>query len=260
MTIFTGKTEAAAITAGLDALNATREQVTVQVVTAARKGWLGIGHREAQVDVQLKVPTSTTQSTSATPQPQASEEAQGTSVASAAPRVAAKPAPTVTQSAQPAQSAQNGAQRQAAIAAVADYVTTIVDQLGIQATVDVQQPARRQVRLELATDKEGLLIGKHGRTINALQSLAQLFLNHHGAAHVVVELDVADYRERRRTTLARLAENTAREVVASGKPIYLDPMPSFERKQIHAALAKNRHVTTYSAGKEPHRAVVIEPA
>ncbi|MGP4116786.1 RNA-binding cell elongation regulator Jag/EloR [Levilactobacillus zymae] len=264
MTIFTGKTEAAAITAGLNALNATREQVTVHVVAAARKGWLGIGRRDAQVDVQLKAPAVASQPTSAAPQPPTSAAAAVTSTASAAPRETA-PASTATatpaaHSAQPAQSAQNSAQRQAAITAVADYVSTIVAQLGIQATVDVQQPARRQVRLELATDKEGLLIGKHGRTINALQSLAQLFLNHHGAAHVIVELDVADYRERRRTTLARLAENTAREVVASGKPIYLDPMPSFERKQIHAALAKNRHVTTYSAGKEPHRAVVIEPA
>ncbi|CAJ1230346.1 hypothetical protein LZY01_16110 [Levilactobacillus zymae] len=260
MTIFTGKTEAAAITAGLNALNATREQVTVQVVAAARKGWLGIGRRDAQVDVQLKAPAAAdAQPTSAAPQPPTSAAAAVTSTASAAPRETATATPAA-HSAQPAQSAQNSAQRQAAITAVADYVSTIVAQLGIQATVDVQQPARRQVRLELATDKEGLLIGKHGRTINALQSLAQLFLNHHGAAHVIVELDVADYRERRRTTLARLAENTAREVVASGKPIYLDPMPSFERKQIHAALAKNRHVTTYSAGKEPHRAVVIEPA
>ena len=265
MTIFTGKTEAAAITAGLNALNATREQVTVQVVAAARKGWLGIGRRDAQVDVQLKAPAAAdAQPTSVAPRPPISAAAAVTSTASAAPRETA-PASTATATpaahpAQPAQSAQNSAQRQAAITAVADYVSTIVAQLGIQATVDVQQPARRQVRLELATDKEGLLIGKHGRTINALQSLAQLFLNHHGAAHVIVELDVADYRERRRTTLARLAENTAREVVASGKPIYLDPMPSFERKQIHAALAKNRHVTTYSAGKEPHRAVVIEPA
>ncbi|MDT6979421.1 RNA-binding cell elongation regulator Jag/EloR [Levilactobacillus zymae] len=263
MTIFTGKTEAAAIAAGLAALNATREQVTVQVVTAARKGWLGIGHREAQIDVQLKVPAAAVApTTSRAPQAPASENPKAASSASTTPRVEPAVAATATseQPAHPAQSAQNSAQRQAAITAVADYVATIVDQLGIQATVAVQQPARRQVRLVLTTDKEGLLIGKHGRTINALQSLAQLFLNHHGAAHVIVELDVADYRERRQATLARLADNTAREVVASGKPIYLDPMPSFERKQIHAALAKNRYVTTYSAGKEPHRAVVIEPA
>ena len=141
-----------------------------------------------------------------------------------------------------------------------DYLATIVEQLGIDATIDAEAGGHRQVQLVFTTDKEGLLIGKHGRTINALQSLGQLFLNHHGAAHVELELDVANYRERRAAALTRLAESTAREVVATGKPIYLDPMPSFERKQIHAVLAKNRYVTTYSAGKEPHRAVVIEPA
>ena len=72
-------------------------------------------------------------------------------------------------------------------------------------------------------------------------------------------LDVASYRERRLETLTRLAENMAREVVATGKPVYLDPMPSFERKQIHNVLAENDYVMTYSAGTEPKRAVVITP-
>lgn len=258
MTIFTGKTEEMAVATGLKTLATTRDQVTVQVVTAARKGWFGIGRKAAQVDVRLK-------GAAAKPAPAESVKHPATPAtikATGAQHEPAKPqSPTAKPASQPTvPNAKAQANRQAAIAAVADYVMTIIHQLGIQAQVEVQHPARRQVKLCLSTDKEGLLIGKHGRTINALQSLAQLFLNHHGAAHVVVELDVADYRERRTTTLARLAENTAREVVASGKPIYLDPMPSFERKQIHAALAKNRYVTTYSAGKEPHRAVVIEPA
>lgn len=101
------------------------------------------------------------------------------------------------------------------------------------------------------------MIGKHGRTINALQSLAQVFLNHKRFSKLEVTLDVANYRERRVETLTRLAENMAREVVATGKPVYLDPMPSFERKQIHSVLADNEHVMTYSAGTEPKRAVVI---
>lgn len=257
MTIFTGKTEESAVAIGLKTLATTRDQVTVRVVTAARKGWLGIGRKAAQVDVQLKATATQPAPTDAPKRP--AKPATAPKVAHHAP---VKVQPTPAQAAQPAPGpqAQTQANRQAAITAVADYVMTIIQHLGIQAQVEVQQPARRQVKLSLSTDKEGLLIGKHGRTINALQSLAQLFLNHHGAAHVMVELDVADYRERRTATLARLAENTAREVVASGKPIYLDPMPSFERKQIHATLAKNQYVTTYSAGKEPHRAVVIEPA
>lgn len=250
MTIFTGETEEAAIAAGLAALNSTREQVTTKVVTPARKGWFGIGRRSAAVDVVLK-PVA---------QPVATSPAKS-------PVVAAPKAPqttTTTAEAQPVaqperSTAETRAHREAAIEGVQDYVLDIVEQLGIDATAAVDQLGRREVRVAFETDREGLLIGKHGRTINALQSLAQLYLNHHGAAHVTIELDVANYRERRQVTLARLADNTAREVVASGKPIYLDPMPSFERKQIHAALTQNKYVTTYSAGKEPHRAVVIEP-
>ncbi|WP_276526068.1 RNA-binding cell elongation regulator Jag/EloR [Levilactobacillus brevis] len=253
MTIFTGKTIEAATAAGLATLNAPREQVTVTVVATPRKGWLGIGHRDAQVDVVLKAMTPAASSTPVSAANLASSAAPVKAAAEAtAPSEPAAAEPSVS-------SAERRQQRQAAIEGVQDYLATIVDQLGIDATLDLESSAHRQIRLAFTTDKEGLLIGKHGRTINALQSLAQLYLNHHGAAHVEIELDVAGYRERRAATLSRLADNTAREVVASGKPIYLDPMPSFERKQIHAVLAKNQYVTTYSAGKEPHRAVVIQP-
>ncbi|WP_125573843.1 RNA-binding cell elongation regulator Jag/EloR [Levilactobacillus huananensis] len=257
MTIFTGKTEEAAIQAGLTALNCRLDQVTTRVVTTPRKGWLGIGQRDAMVDVALK-PVA----------PSVTSTAKKQVVVPVQPMMpATKPSAAVAdtpEAAYPVQSEttpeERRERREAAIEAVQDYLAAIVDQLGIDATLDVESTARRQVKLAFTTEKEGLLIGKHGRTINALQSLAQLFLNHHGAAHVMVELDVAGYRERRAATLNRLAESTAREVVATGKPIYLDPMPAFERKQIHAVLAKNHYVTTYSAGREPHRAVVIEPA
>lgn len=260
MTIYTGKTEEAAIAAGLAALNTSRDQVVTKVVTAPRKGWLGIGRREALVDVTLKPVAKEMAQAPVSQAPVAEHPASATSTAASTAERATTPAVSQSAPAATVSPAERRQQRQKAIDGVQDYLATIVEQLGIDATLDVENAAHRQIRLSFTTDKEGLLIGKHGRTINALQSLAQLYLNHHGAAHVVVVLDVAGYRERRTATLSRLAESTAREVVATGKPIYLDPMPSFERKQIHAVLAKNRYVTTYSAGKEPHRAVVIEPA
>ena len=254
MTIYTGKTEEAAIAAGLAALNSRRDQVVTKVVATPRKGFLGLGRREAMVDVVLK----TVAEDATAPAPAKSPASK--SAAPAKAQVATTPAAPATAAEPTVTPQERRKRREAAIDAVQDYLATIVEQLGIDATIDAEAGGHRQVQLVFTTDKEGLLIGKHGRTINALQSLGQLFLNHHGAAHVELELDVANYRERRAATLTRLAESTAREVVATGKPIYLDPMPSFERKQIHAVLAKNRYVTTYSAGKEPHRAVVIEPA
>ncbi|WP_367295820.1 RNA-binding cell elongation regulator Jag/EloR [Levilactobacillus yonginensis] len=265
MTIFTGKTEEAAIAAGLAALNCERDQVAIKVVATPRKGLLGIGRRDAMVDVVLKpVAEEEKQAAKAASSTTATYSVTHASAPTTDPTSAAvttTPIESTTPKEQPTVTpAERRQQREAAVDAVQDYLATIVEQLGIDASLEVESSAHRQVRLTFTTNKEGLLIGKHGRTINALQSLAQLFLNHNGAAHVDIELDVAGYRERRTVTLTRLAENTAREVVATGKPVYLDPMPSFERKQIHAVLAKNRYVTTYSAGKEPHRAVVIEPA
>ncbi|XUP01333.1 hypothetical protein AGMB00912_02943 [Lactiplantibacillus argentoratensis] len=156
----------------------------------------------------------------------------------------------------PAEIAARQAANETAVRALCDYLLAVVKELGVTADLDVDF-GNRYATLNFDTAKQGLLIGKHGRTINALQDLAQVYMNHHGASHVNVVLDVDDYRERRTATLKRLAESTAREVIATGKQVFLDPMPSFERKLIHAELANNHHVTTFSEGRDPHRAVVV---
>ena len=172
------------------------------------------------------------------------------SAASAAPATSAVPERT------PEQIAARQAANEQAVRDLSAYLLEVVKQLGITADLDVDF-GNRYATLNFDTAKQGLLIGKHGRTINALQDLAQVYMNHHGASHVNVVLDVDDYRERREETLERLAESTAREAIATGKQVFLDPMPSFERKLIHAELANNRHVTTFSEGRDPHRAVVV---
>lgn len=156
----------------------------------------------------------------------------------------------------PEEIAARQAANEQAVRDLSAYLLEVVKQLGITADLDVDF-GNRYATLNFDTTKQGLLIGKHGRTINALQDLAQVYMNHHGASHVNVVLDVDDYRDRRAATLKRLAESTAREAIATGKQVFLDPMPSFERKLIHAELANNHHVTTFSEGRDPHRAVVV---
>ncbi|MDV0431979.1 RNA-binding cell elongation regulator Jag/EloR [Lactiplantibacillus sp. DA1] len=315
MTVFEGNTVAAAIAAGLKQLHRTRDQVEVEVIAKAKKGFLGLGKQPAQVRLTVVSPAETpgtvTSASTVTMPKQAMPVESTTSTASGATARVATPMPasqattdsakpatstathtkTVTKPASvadtmgpvvagdevqpvatdktkvasandgqsprtPAEIAARQAANETAVRALCDYLLTVVKALGVTADLDVDF-GNRYATLNFDTAKQGLLIGKHGRTINALQDLAQVYMNHHGASHVNVVLDVDDYRERRAATLKRLAESTAREVIATGKQVFLDPMPSFERKLIHAELANNRHVTTFSEGRDPHRAVVV---
>ena len=106
----------------------------------------------------------------------------------------------------------------------------------------------------------GILIGKHGSTLDALQYLTNLVVNkipETGYARII--LDVEDYRARREETLTRLAGHLADKACRIGEEIHLEPMSRHERKIIHMALQDNRRVTTYSAGDNPRRYVVIVP-
>lgn len=114
--------------------------------------------------------------------------------------------------------------------------------------------------LNMSGDDLGILIGKHGQTLDSLQYLTNLAANHgltEKRIHIV--LDVEHYRNRREETLRRLASRLADKALRTRQRIMLEPMNRHERKIIHMALQENRRVSTYSAGDEPFRKVVIEP-
>lgn len=115
------------------------------------------------------------------------------------------------------------------------------------------------VVFQLDTQKQGILIGKHGKTLNALQYLAQVFIHRIAKNKLSVVVNVGNYREKRQEIIQRLADRTAEKAIKSGQPVFLEPMPAFERKQIHAALSKNEYVKTHSEGDEPYRYLVVEP-
>ena len=113
---------------------------------------------------------------------------------------------------------------------------------------------------ELSGERLGLLIGKHGQTLDALQYLANLAANRdHANGHAHIILDIEGYRSRREDTLMRLAGHLAEKACRICQEIHLEPMNRHERKIIHTALQDNRRVSTYSAGEEPRRYVVIVP-
>ena len=116
------------------------------------------------------------------------------------------------------------------------------------------------ILFQLEGESLGILIGKHGQTLDALQYLTNLAANRGVAGERLhVQLDIEGYRARREETLTRLAGHLAEKACRIGQEIHLEPMNRHERKIIHMALQDSRKVSTYSAGDEPRRYAVIVP-
>lgn len=113
------------------------------------------------------------------------------------------------------------------------------------------------VVINLRGEDLGVLIGKHGQTLDALQYLTNLAANRDATERCRIVLDVEDYRKRRAETLSRLAMRLADKVKRRGEKVVLEPMSPQERKIIHMALQNDYRIVTYSEGDEPYRKVVI---
>jgi spoIIIJ-associated protein len=115
----------------------------------------------------------------------------------------------------------------------------------------------KHLLVELTGDDMGILIGKRGQTLDALQYLVNLVVNKKSPYYISVMLDTENYRQRRKETLESLAFNLAKKVKHTKRNVVLEPMNPYERRIIHSALQNDRFVTTYSEGEEPYRNVVI---
>ena len=113
------------------------------------------------------------------------------------------------------------------------------------------------MNIDLEGPEMGILIGKRGQTLDALQYLISLYVNKESDSYIHVKLDTENYRARRKDTLENLAKNIAYKVKKSKKSITLEPMNPYERRIIHSALQNDKYVATRSEGDEPYRKVVV---
>ncbi|MGG3891132.1 RNA-binding cell elongation regulator Jag/EloR [Metabacillus fastidiosus] len=138
------------------------------------------------------------------------------------------------------------------------FLIDVIKKMNIEADIDVEQDGR-QVLFSIRGKEIALLIGKRGQTLNSLQYLTQLVANRYSKQYLQIIVDAENYRERRKATLSELAKRLARQVVKDKKEVKLEPMPSYERKVIHAALASIKGIKTSSIGEDPNRYIVISP-
>jgi spoIIIJ-associated protein len=137
-------------------------------------------------------------------------------------------------------------------------VSRTVHSVGLHATIDVEE-TDDEIRATVNGDDLGLLIGKHGQTIDALQHIAYraAFRGDEGRKQVTV--DAAGYRERRAAALHRMADRAAEDAIRYDRPVELEPMRAPERKIVHNYLSERGDVETHSEGDEPDRRLVVSP-
>ena len=139
------------------------------------------------------------------------------------------------------------------------FLSRVLTEMGVGARVRISETPEC-IRADIVGEDLGVVIGRRGHTLDALEYLAGMALAAKGGRSKRVELDAEGYKERRRRQIERLVLRKADEAVRRGKPVQLPPMTSAERKIVHLILRDRKDVTTASQGREPNRAVTISPA
>jgi spoIIIJ-associated protein len=135
----------------------------------------------------------------------------------------------------------------------------MLEKMGVEGHVRDIKESENKVYVELESSKSGLVIGKKGATLEALQFLLNLMVNHQTKSEKKIILDIESYRAKREKALRKLSREMAMKVIKTGRPLTLEPMNPFERRLIHLTLQNDSRVTTKSEGQGIYRKVKISP-
>ena len=145
-------------------------------------------------------------------------------------------------------------------AAHAELAVTFLEKVFKEMGLDTTLSSKKEnsyLKIDIQGPQLGILIGRRGETLDALQYLTNLVVNRKSEKKVHVILDIEGYRKRREETLVRLARRLAEKVRKTGKKVMLEPMNPHERRIIHTAVQNIPDIMTHSEGEEPYRKVII---
>ena len=257
----TGKTVEEALQAALAELKVNAEDVEVEVLESPSKGFFGFGAKPATIKVTLKETPQTEEKVSKVEEEISAPVEEVKEVAEKISEVADdKVAETEEKiSADAEKVAEKNFDKAEVIAKAKKFLTEVFAEMKVEAEIGVEETGTIVV-LDLSGKNLGILIGKHGQTLDALQYLTNLAANKNDAEdklHFI--LDVENYRERREETLKKLAKSVADRAFRMRQDVRLEPMNRHERRIIHTALQNNDKVETRSAGEEPYRYIIVSP-
>jgi spoIIIJ-associated protein len=242
-----------ALTAGLEKLGLSKDEAGYEIMAEPGKGFLGLtSKRVARVRVWAKAD-----------EPEAVEPARGNVVApSDDARQDDEPVPAKATSSDDAHDDEEPVTDdeldQIADAAV-ESVKEILRGFGIEATIDEYEGDDGEIILDIVGDDLAMLIGRHGRTLDAFQTLVSAITHRKIGRRYPVLVDVEGYRSRRKVKLEEAARSAADRARRTGREVRMRPMSSYERKIVHIALREDPRVLTESEGDDPFRRVVVLP-
>lgn len=261
-----------AITEALIQLGVTSDKLEYEVIEKGSAGFLGIGMKQAVIEAWKKEeePEVTVEdiikeefSGDKKPAEPKKKEKKQEKKPEKKPETAPMPEVKTETPAEPEEAAP--VKKEVELAKVEDQTIAAVDQfindtlkamnMEVRTSTSIDQDGALCVNME--GEHMGILIGKRGQTLDALQYLANRVANKHQDGYVRVKLDTENYRARREETLKHLAKNIAHKVKRNRRPVALEPMNPYERRIIHSALQSDPYVTTHSEGEEPYRKVVV---
>ena len=223
-----------------------------------RSGFFGIGSSPAKVSLSYEVPD---------PKPEAQPEPK---VEAAAAQPKADPKPEKKKPAlKPEKKAEQPKAEKKPVeipapapegtveARIETFMKGLLEHMGSDAVPSAKQVAEDTYAVELLGEHLGMLIGRRGDTLDAIQHITNYAVNHGQNKRVRINVDAENYRKKREESLERLANKVAGKVVKTRRNITLEPMNAYERHVIHAALQDYPDVTTYSTGTEPGRRIVV---
>lgn len=250
----TAKTVDEAVAKALKELNITAEEAVIEVLEEGKKGFLGMFSKDAKVRVSTKEVVVE----EAVAEPVVEEVKVEVETVVEKEVEVKEEAPAVTEE-RAAREPKKFVVNDEAVAKAREFLQKVFNAMKIEVVMEkFVNKNDGTVTFKLHGADMGILIGKHGQTLDSLQYLTNLVANKNSVDRVRVIIDVEDYRDRRIETLNRLAYRLADKVKRSGERVALEPMNPHERKIIHMALQNDRRVTTLSEGDEPFRHVVIE--
>lgn len=269
----TAKTIEAAVAEGLERLGISREEAVVHVVEQPSSGLFGLIHKKmAVVDISApdeEIPEETPvdapeEAKAEEPAEEVKEETPVEAVkaeekpAEETPAEEKAEAPAEEKKVEREEPAFDPEEQKKVAEEAKTFLTGVFAGMHLAVTMECRMTEER-IMINLVGDGLGILIGKHGQTLDALQYLTNLAAGKSFRHHYFILLDVENYRERRQDTLEALARRLAGKVKRTGEEVRLEPMAAGERRIIHLALQDDHAVSTDSEGEAPYRYVVIRP-